>query len=355
MKYGATDFVVKPWENEKLIATVNSALNYRKSVQEVGRLKSKQIELSQLLSANENIVIGESELIKQLFKTVEKVANTDANILILGENGTGKEVIAKAIHQISSRSNAPFVKVDLGAISSTLFESELFGHKKGAFTDAHQDKAGRFEIAHSGTLFLDEIGNISPELQAKLLSVIQNRIIIPVGSSKEIPIDIRLICASNLDLNEMAKNQEFREDLLYRLKTVEIILPPLRKRKEDIPLFIQHFLRYYSYKYRKPQMKVDKQTMDFLKNYDWPGNIRELQHKVERAVILSDNENLKKGDFNLKPETFKTRPETLNLDEVEKEAIKEAISKSNGNLTKAAKELGLGRTTLYRKIQKYGL
>jgi len=355
MKFGATDFVVKPWENEKLKATVTSALHHNRSIREVNRLKSKQTELSLLLSANENFITGESPAIKDIVKIIEKVADTDANILIYGENGTGKEVLAKAIHQLSSRKNSPFVKVDVGSISPTLFESELFGHKKGAFTDAGADKKGRIEIAHGGTLFLDEIANIAPELQAKLLSVLQNRTIIPVGSSKEIPIDIRIISASNMNLNAMVKTQEFREDLLYRLKTVEILLPPLRERREDIPLFARHFFDYYKLKYRKTNLHMDKGALGRLVEHPWPGNIRELQHAIERSVIMAEKPLILADDFPLTADPSRYKIESLKLEEVEKEAIKEAIAKYAGNISKAAKELGLGRTTLYRKIEKYGL
>lgn len=356
MKYGATDFVIKPWENEKLLATVIAAFKYRKSAQEVLDLKSRQREFLHLLGQQEEMIWGESEGMASIFKTIQKVSATEASVLILGENGTGKEVLAKTIHQLSPRHEQPFIKVDLGAISSGLFESELFGHKKGAFTDAHQDRTGRIELASGGTLFLDEIGNITPEFQIKLLSVLQNRVIIPVGSSMEIPINVRVISASNADINTMIQSGLFREDLLYRLKTVEITLPPLRERKEDIQAFADHFIKVYSAKYRKPTMSLAGDTIQYLQAHSWAGNIRELQHAIERAVIMSDSAVLKKKDFDLQITKVKSdSADSLKLDDVERQTIIDAINKFGGNLSKASLELGLGRTTLYRKIQKYGL
>lgn len=356
MKYGAVDFVVKPWDNEKLKATVYSALHLSKSKKEVQRLKSRQEKLNQVISDKGTMVFGESRAIKQVFNTVEKVAETDADILITGENGTGKELVAREIHNHSTRKNEVFVKVDLGAIPENLFESELFGHKKGAFTDAKEDRAGRFEIASGGTLFLDEIGNLSLTMQAKLLSVLQNRELRRVGSNEIIPIDFRLICATNMNLNEMVLENTFREDLLFRLNTVEITMPPLRERKEDIPVLLDYFMRQYRQKYRKNDLKLAKETIHYLQEYTWPGNVRELQHAVERAVIMSEDSTLKKADFILsKLEKTPQSGESLNLDVMEEKAIRDAIKKHNGNMSKAAKDLGLGRTTLYRKIQKYGI
>jgi len=356
MKHGATDFVVKPWENEKLLATAVAAFNHRKSSLEVIELRSRQKEFVSMLGQPEAVVWGKSGVMNSIQKTARKVGETDASVLILGENGTGKEVLAREIHQLSPRKEQPFIKVDLGAIPHTLFESELFGHRKGAFTGAHQDRTGRFELASGGTLFLDEISNIPQELQAKLLSVLQNRVIIPVGSSKETPIDIRLIAATNAELGSLVASGEFREDLLYRIRTVEITLPPLRERSEDIEDFVDHFLNIYSARYRKNITTIAPDAIEYLMKYSWPGNIRELQHSIERAVILTDSTSLKKRDFLLQgSELKKQTSDSMKLDDVEKQAIIDAINKFGGNLSKAARELGLGRTTLYRKIQKYGL
>ncbi|MDN5205300.1 sigma-54 dependent transcriptional regulator [Fulvivirgaceae bacterium BMA10] len=356
MKVGAADFVVKPWENEKLIATVYAAFNHSQSKKEVERLRSKQEHLSKAYATPETEIIGNSSAMKEVFATVKKVARTDANVLILGENGTGKELIAKALHQASQRNHEAFIKVDLGAISETLFESELFGHVKGAFTDAKEDRLGRFEIASGGTLFLDEIGNLSMQLQAKLLTVTQNREVFKVGSNVPVPIDIRLICATNMPLYELVVEKKFREDLLYRFNTVEIRLPPLRERPEDIPLLSEYFLDIYAAKYRKRNLKLSNTAMNYLQKYFWPGNVRELQHAIERAVIMSEEDELKKTDFLLNDKKHvPSQEKNYNLDEVERETIKEAIERHAGNMSRAAKELGLGRTTLYRKIQKYGL
>ncbi len=356
MKIGACDFVVKPWENEKLLATVYAAINLSKSRKEVAQLKSTQAKLSQVLSQPSTEIVGESDSLREVFTTVEKVAATDASVLILGENGTGKELAAKAIHNQSPRVERVFIKVDLGAIPETLFESELFGHVKGAFTDAKEDRAGRFEVASGGTLFLDEVANLSLPLQAKLLSVLQNREIFRVGSNQAIPIDIRLVCATNASLQELVSEKKFREDLLYRLNTVILKMPPLRERRDDIPLLAKHFVGVYGQKYRKPDIALAKEAYPYLQKYQWPGNVRELQHAIERAVIMSDDSVLRKTDFILGDfSTSAEKPKSVNLDEVEKQAIQEAINKNRGNMSKAAKELGLGRTTLYRKIQKYGL
>lgn len=355
MKLGASEFIVKPWEGEKFLATVTAVFNLSKSRKQVSKLKYTQKILSQEINKEYSEVISVSKSMKPIFSSITKVSGTSANVLILGENGTGKELIAREIHRKSERYDRPFINVDLGAISENLFESELFGHTKGAFTDAKEDKPGRFEIASEGTLFLDEIGNLSLNLQAKLLSVIQNKQVYRVGSSKPINIDIRLICATNKDLYKMVENGEFRQDLLYRINTVEINLPPLRKRLEDISVLTYKFLRKFSDKYNKPELKISDSILQYLKDYDWPGNIRELQHVVERAVIMADKKVINKDDFAIKRKKMEYVPDSLNVDDLEKLAIQNAIDKHNGNLTKAADELGIGRSTIYRKIKKYDI
>ncbi|MEM6631036.1 MAG: sigma-54 dependent transcriptional regulator [Bacteroidota bacterium] len=352
MKEGATDFVLKPWDNEALIQALTGVFSGRK---ENVTLKTP-VSVKTPNSSLSNTIIGESTKMMEVFSLIEKVGPTDANVLILGENGTGKELIAKALHAQSRRSTAPFIQVDLGAISETLFESELFGHVKGAFTDAREDRAGRFEVAHTGTLFLDEVGNLPFHLQAKLLTALQSRQVTRVGSYKTKEVDIRLLCATNMPLYEMVHQSEFRQDLLYRINTVEVTLPPLRERGEDIPLLVDHFLSRYTQKYQAMPLKVSKSHFERMRSYDWPGNIRELQHVVERAVIMGDPEILIPASRS-KPVSASPvqQNESVNLEEVEKEAIKRAIEKFQGNISKAAKELGLGRTTLYRKIEKYGL
>jgi DNA-binding NtrC family response regulator len=358
IKEGATDFVLKPWQNEKLLATISSAMKLSESKLEIDNLRSRQKQLSSDLDRKFHDIIGESEEMKKIFAIIQKVAETDANILILGENGTGKELIARAIHRQSNRAKEMFLNVDMGAISESLFESELFGYVKGAFTDAKEDRAGRFEIASDGTLFLDEIGNLNFGLQSKLLSVLQNRQVTRLGSSTPRPIDIRLICATNLPIEELMSEKRFRQDLLYRINTVEIHLPPLRKRIEDIPLLVNHFLRIYNKKYNKPVKKINNAALDKLKNYFWPGNIRELQHTIERVIIMSDSELLQPADFYFPSNDSKeeeTEPENYHLEETEKLLIIKAISKHGGNLTKASKELGLTRASLYRRLEKYGL
>lgn len=362
IKAGATDFVLKPWENEKLLATLFSAMRLRESKLQVQDLKLKNEEMNRRISSQFNSLIGQSPAMIRVYETIERVAVTDANILILGENGTGKELVAREIHLHSSRKNEVFVSVDLGSISETLFESELFGHKKGAFTDAREDRAGRFEIANKGTLFLDEIGNLSLPLQSKLLSVLQNRRVSRVGANKEVEIDIRLICATNMPLYDMVKDNRFRQDLLYRINTIELQLPPLRERLEDLPLLAQHFLKIYGKKYEKQVSKISDAAITRMQKHTWPGNIRELQHAIERAVIMSNSSVLQPEDFNLS--TSKTEAKSFgtevmldqyNLDEVEKILIRKVLSKYNGNITQAAKELGLTRSSLYRRLEKHGL
>lgn len=359
IKAGATDFVLKPWENEKLLATLFSAMRLRESRDEVESLKFKNQEINQALNDRFSEIIGQSASMQKIFQTIDRVAKTDANVLLLGENGTGKELVARAIHRNSSRKTENFVGVDLGSITETLFESELFGHKKGAFTDAKEDRAGRFELANNGTLFLDEIGNLSMPLQAKLLTALQNRRVSRVGANKDVQIDIRLICATNMPLYDMVKENRFRQDLLYRINTIEVEIPPLRERIEDIPLLAAHFLKHYAVKYDKTVNKISEGAMTRMHKHPWPGNIRELQHAIERAVILSNTSVLQPEDFNFTPAAAKEdgqlNLDQYNLEEVEKLLIRKVLKKYNGNITQAATELGLTRSSLYRRLEKYGL
>lgn len=360
MKEGAVDFLTKPWEKERLAATIVSHYQRHRSEQEVNQLKHREQALSQDLESPFQEIISQSAAMDQVFDTIKKVSATDANVLILGENGTGKELVARAIHRASPRAPQPFIKVDLGAVTETLFESELFGHAKGAFTGAVEDRAGRFEIASGGTLFLDEIGNLSLPLQAKLLTAIQSKQIVRVGTNKPLHMDVRLICATNMQLYEMASHEQpgFRQDLLYRINTVEIQLPPLRQRQEDISVLVHHFLEQFGKKYQKPQLKINERTMKHLQKYAWPGNVRELQHAVERAVIMSDSVTLDTDDFLMaKKRQTVSEPvqSSYNLEDVEKQTISDVIRKHSGNLSQASKELGMGRSTLYRKMKKYGL
>ncbi len=351
LKEGAADFVIKPWHNEKLIETIKETLKKKGKPAGIAAHSGDSVIGKELL--------GQSEVMKDIFLKIEKIAPTDANILILGENGTGKELIAKAIHQQSLRAEKPFIKVDVGALTETLFESELFGHKKGAFTGANEDRAGRFEAANGGTLFLDEIGNISLQQQAKLLSVLQNRQVTRLGSNQAIDINIRLICATNLHIGELANETRFRKDLIYRINTVEIVLPPLRKREEDITMLAKHFAKIYAGKYLKPEPVFDSKALDKLKQYLFPGNVRELQYTMERAVIMSDGEELTASDLIFSPIESKVlqenEPADLNLNTVEKNTILRVIEKHNGNISRAAKELGLTRTALYRRLSKYDI
>ncbi|TRX57722.1 sigma-54-dependent Fis family transcriptional regulator [Fulvivirga sp. M361] len=361
LKEGATDFVLKPWQNEKLLATISTAIKLNKTYKEVDKLKKAKKQLEEDINQPFKDIIGQSGSIKKVFNLIDKVAKTDANVLILGENGTGKELIARAIHQRSERHDASFVGVDMGAITESLFESELFGHKKGSFTDAKEDRPGRFEVANGGTLFLDEIGNLNMPLQSKLLTALQNREITRIGSNKPMSIDIRLVCATNMPLHEMIQENTFRQDLLYRINTVEITLPPLRDRQEDIPLLADHFLQKYSKKYRKEISGISEEAFLKLRKYSWPGNIRELQHAIERAIIMSDNAYLEPEDFffltqSKSGSTQEVMPsDNLNLDEVERSIIQKAIDIHDGNISKAAKELGLTRASLYRRLEKHGL
>lgn len=356
LKQGATDFILKPWQNEKLIATIATAIKLKQSYNEVDKLKKAKEMLEEQISKPFAEIIGKSQAIQEVFNLTDKVAKTDANVLILGENGTGKELIARAIHQRSPRKDNSFVSVDMGAITETLFESELFGHKKGAFTDAREDRPGRFELANRGTLFLDEIGNLSLSLQSKLLSALQSRQVTRVGSNQAHAVDIRLICATNMPLHKMVQEGTFRQDLLYRINTVEVRVPPLCERVEDIPLLAQHYLTYYAKKYHKQVKLITPEAMDRLKRYAWPGNIRELQHAIERALIMTDSDTLQESDFLLSRSiTAGATNNTLNLDEVERTAIAKALQMHNGNISKAADELGLTRASLYRRMEKYGL
>jgi two-component system, NtrC family, response regulator HydG len=353
LKEGAFDFVVKPWHNEKLLHTISEAL------------KNKSNKSSYIKSAGSatsiigNELQGQSEVMQDIFYKIQKIAPTDANILILGENGTGKDLIAKAIHQHSQRNQQAFVKVDVGALTESLFESELFGHKKGAFTDAREDRQGRFEAANGGTLFLDEIGNISLQQQAKLLTVLQNRQVTRLGTNQPILIDIRLICATNLPLPELANESRFRKDLIYRINTVEIIVPPLRKRGRDILLLANHYKNVYSNKYLKPAMDFEDDAQAKLLHYHYPGNVRELQYAIERAVIMAEGNVLQAKDILFSPiESVLVAEEEMpqtNLSTVEKNTILRVIEKHNGNISKAAKELGITRTALYRRLNKYDL
>jgi DNA-binding NtrC family response regulator len=358
IKEGATNFLLKPWENKKLLATITANLKVRESKKELEDLRSKQKVLIADQDQAYSEIIGQSAAMSQVLVAAQKVAVTEANVLILGENGTGKELVARAIHRASNRKNEVFISVDLGAISESLFESELFGFKKGAFTDAKEDRAGRFEAANKGTIFLDEIGNLTLGLQSKLLSVLQNRKVVRLGTNKEIPIDVRLICATNMPLYQMVIENKFRQDLLYRINTVEVKVPSLKDRLDDLPPLIEHFLKIYCKKYNLPLKRVSSSTLRRLEKHNWPGNIRELQHSVERAVIMSEAQVLEPNDFflsqmeNNKPENTGT---TMNLEETEKILIRKVVDKHGGNISKAAKELGLTRASLYRRIEKYDL
>ncbi len=357
MKNGATDFVLKPWDNEKLLATVRTGYQLRRSRKEVTKLKNNQRYLNESYHKLSPKMIGESISMQKIFKLIEKVSKTEANVLITGENGTGKELVAREIHTQSNRSDALFMHVDMGSITETLFESEMFGHIKGAFTDAKENRQGRFDTASGGTLFLDEISNISPYMQSKLLSALQKREITPVGSNKAIPVDIRLISATNKDLKYMIAENLFREDLMFRLNTIEICIPPLREREGDIERLAYHFVSLYGRKYEKPMIRLNSQAIDKLNHYHWPGNVRELQHTVEKAVILIEGNILKPEDFILSHYDFQTVSGSTRqtLAAIEKQAIQNALFNNQGSVLKAAKELGLARQTLYNKMGKYDL
>ena len=359
IKEGATDFVLKPWQNEKLLATVSSAVQLRRTRREAASLRTRQQQLSADMNQPFSEFIGESEAVREVFGTIAKVAATDASVLILGENGSGKELVAREIHCRSPRVDEVFITVDMGAVSESLFESELFGHTKGAFTDAKSDRAGRFEVASGGTLFLDEIGNLPLPLQAKLLAAVQNREITRVGANRPIPIDARLICATNQPIHQMVAEGDFRQDLLYRINTVEVKIPPLRDRQGDIALLVEHYIGVYCRKYGRPDAHITPAAMGRLRSYGWPGNVRELQHAVERALIMSDRDKLDEDDFLLAAPAPQSADalalEEYNLEDVEREVIQRVLRKHEGNVSQAARELGLTRTTLYRRMGKYAL
>ncbi|MGQ3046944.1 MAG: sigma-54-dependent transcriptional regulator [Niveispirillum sp.] len=374
MKQGAADFVLKPWQNERLLATLSSALKLTASKREAQQSAATTKELASVaLDGTPNTIIGSAPAMARIFALLDRAAPTEANVLILGENGTGKEVIAREIHRRSKRATQVFVSVDLGSVSESLFESELFGHKKGAFTDAKEDRVGRLVAANGGTLFLDEIGNLPLYLQSKLLSVLEQRVVIPVGGTKPIPIDVRLVSATNMPLDQLGREDVFRQDLLYRINTVELHLPPLRDRADDIPALIDHFVAIYARKYNMPAKKVSAAAMPRLMAWRWPGNVRALRHAVERAMILSGGPMLEAEDFSL-PSTAGQAPaapvaasapaaapagtlvlDTLDLEAVEREAIRKALSKHQGNISHAAQDLGITRASLYRRMEKHGL
>jgi len=356
IKKGATDFVLKPWDNNKLSSTLKSALSLRQSKKKIQKLETDKQDLTRELNQNKSEMIGRSTVMMNLQKLLQKVAVTDANVLVLGEHGTGKELIAREIHQQSNRSNKPMVSVDMGAMSESLFESELFGHVKGAFTDAREDRQGRFELASGGTIFLDEIGNLSLAMQAKLLSVLQNREVIRVGDHQTRSIDIRLVCATNKNLQEMVAEGTFREDLLYRINTIQVDVPALRDRTSDIALLAEYFLMKYATKYDKRPLNYTDEALLKLQNYPWPGNVRELQHTVEKAVILSEGSRITKEDFLLKKNgTQASYVAPQSFVDMEKQMILAAMERHEGNLTHMARELGVTRPTLYHKIKKYDL
>ncbi len=356
VRMGATDFVLKPWENEKMLVTMESAYKLNQSKNQIHKLTQKQDEILAELQNHHKTLIGSSAAWLNILKLTQKVAATDANILITGENGTGKELVAQEIHRLSHRNKKIMVTVDMGSIPDTLFESELFGHKKGAFTDAKTDRTGKIETANEGTLFLDEIGNLPMAMQSKLLSVLQNRQITKVGENKPVDVNIRLICATNCNLPQQVADGDFREDLLYRINTIHIELPPLRERSSDISELAAFFLSRYAKKYHKPDIQITPAALDKLRHYSWPGNVRELQHAVERAVILSDQHELIPQDFMLNSEELNRNVDYEGtLEDMEKQLIQKAIEKQVGNMTAVSTQLGITRQTLYNKIKKYGL
>jgi len=352
---GAADFILKPWENEKLLATLRSALKLRKSNRTVDDLRKRELDMKSELNRDERMIIGASPAMQKIQDLVKKVARTDANIIITGENGTGKELIAKEIHRLSERSKELLVAVDLGSMSETLFESEMFGHAKGSFTNAFEARIGKIMLANKGTLLLDEIGNLPLNLQSKLLNVLQNRVVIPVGSNREQPVDIRLISTTNKNLLQMIQEQTFRQDLLYRVNTIQIELPPLRERIEDIEILANFFISKYGLKYKKECLKLEPLAIDRLRSYSWPGNIRELQHTIEKAVILCDGNTISTGDLYLNLANQVQSDESITLDEIEKRYILKEFKKNSQSLTLVAQNLGISRTTLYKKMKKYGI
>ena len=356
IKAGATDFISKPWEKEKLLATLSSAVKLRQSRREVKLLQAK-VEALSGQDKEVPLMIGQSKVMQEVFTTIRRLSETDANILILGENGTGKDLVARSLRFFSPRQQAPFVTIDLGSVPESLFESELFGYEKGAFTDARKAKAGRMEVASGGTLFLDEIGNLSLSMQSKLLTAIEKRQISRLGATKILPINVRLICATNANIRQMVEEGTFRQDLLYRINTIEIHIPPLRERGDDIILLAEHFLQKYAHKYKKEIQGLTREAKQKLLRYGWPGNVRELQHAIERAVILSQYAWLRPDDFMLtiQPEKKSELAEILNLEELEQKAIQRALKKAAGNVSSAAEMLGITRYALYRKMEKLGL
>lgn len=350
LKEGAADFIVKPWHNESLLSTLSETLHKLKG----GASESKHTQQGEAVE-----IIGQSAVMQELFHKIEKIAPTDANILILGENGTGKDLVARSIYQQSLRKNQPFVKVDVGSLTETLFESELFGHKKGAFTDAREERIGRIEAADQGTLFLDEIGNITLQQQAKLLTVLQNREVTRIGANQPTPVDIRLLSATNLSLHELADENRFRKDLIYRINTIEITVPPLRERGNDILLLAEYFLKMYEKRYFKQELHLADSAKKKLMLYNYPGNVRELQYTIERGAIMAESSTLKAEDITFSPleqsSTVHQPLPTHNLEEIERATIEQVLQKQNGNLSQAAKELGLTRGALYRRLEKYGL
>lgn len=355
IKAGAVDFIPKPWEKEKLLATLFAALELRKSKIKVDELQ-KQVSVLGPPAEDESEIVGQSDAMKYLFDTIHKLSHTDANILITGENGTGKDLIAHSVYHHSPRADKIFVSIDLGSIPEQLFESELFGYEKGAFTDARKEKPGRFEAASGGTLFLDEIGNLSLAMQSKLLTAIEKREITRLGATRPVHIDVRLISATNANIREMVERDTFRQDLLYRINTIELYIPPLRERGNDIILLAEHFLARFARKYGKKLQGLSRDVRSKLLAYPWPGNVRELEHALERAVILSDGISLTPASFMLTPSTpHKKGGEELNLQKLEKEAIERAIKRAEGNVSRAAELLGITRYALYRKIEKMDL
>lgn len=353
LKRGATDFILKPWNNEKFLVTIKSAYSLRKSKAEINQLKQKENSLKQVINQKKNTIIGNSNALQDVLRLTKKVGATDVSVLITGENGTGKELIARELHYASKRNEEVFISVDVGTISETLFESELFGHVKGAFTDAKENRSGKFEAANGGTLFLDEIGNLSLQMQAKLLSAIQQREVTKVGSNVPIPVDIRLLCATNCNLHEMVADGNFREDLLYRINTIQIEIPSLRERDNDVLILADFFLEKFAQKYGKGTLRISAQAKEKLELYAWPGNVRELQHTIERAVILSEDTLLKPSDFLLAPPPKGTSLlQVKTLREMEEQMIANSICKHKGNYTAVANELGVSRQTLYNKIKK---
>lgn len=356
IREGAIDFILKPWDKSKLMATIYTAWKLRISRQEALNLKNdNQLLKKEINKGGEKIVLGASPTMINVMNIVRKVAGTDANVLITGENGTGKELVAREIHNLSKRAGELMVSVDMGSITETLFESELFGHVKGAFTDAKEDRKGKFEIAQKGTIFLDEIGNLSLQSQSKLLSVLQNRYVVRVGSNKQIPIDIRLVCATNCDLMQMVREGRFREDLLYRINTIMIEVPPLRDRVDDIPILANYFLKVQCERYDKSSLKISTHALEKLANHNWPGNVRELQHSIEKAVIMSDSQVLKPSDFVFSSTSRSIIHDEMTLEEMEKKMIYDSLKRHGNNMSVVAGKLGISRQTLYNKMNKYDL